>query len=137
MKRYGKINQLTNAERMYILKMYQISAPVYKNISTNKIAKLLEVKASSATDMLKRLASKGLILHIKYHGCEITNEGIHIASILSEQLVLTKQFLSTKLDMNFEDSQDIAEKIIMLDAPILFERIKQFQNLQSNNTEQL
>lgn len=127
-------SELTNAEKMYLLKIYQISIPDYKRISTTQIAKLIEVKASSVTDMLKKLSSKGLVLYSKYHGCEMTNDGIRIASVILKQLTLTQQFLITKLDINAEDSLRIAEKIIMLGEPILFESINNTLNLSNNQS---
>lgn len=120
-----EINDLTYAEKMYLLKIYQTSIAEGKHISTTQIAKLLQVKASSATDMLKRLSCRELVLYSKYHGCEMTTEGIRIASLILEQLTLTQQFLITHLDMNIDDSQHIAEKIITLDVPVLFDKIRQ------------
>ncbi|CAI9685678.1 metal-dependent transcriptional regulator [Vaginella massiliensis] len=116
-----EINDLTYAEKMYLLKIYQLSMDEDKRISTTQIAKLLEVKAPSATDMLKRLACKGLVSYSKYQGCEITKEGISIASVILEQMLLTQRFLNTQLGMAMEDSQRIAEKIITLDEPLLFD----------------
>lgn len=118
-------NELTNAEKMYLLRMYQVWRSDLKRISTTQIAKLLEVKAPSATDMLKRLSYRGLITYNKYHGCEMTEDGIRIASTFTEQLILTQHFLITKLHMNSEDSLRIAEKIVTLDETVLFERIYQ------------
>lgn len=94
-------------------------------ISTTQVAKLLEVKASSATDMLKRLSCKGLVLYSKYQGCEITTEEMKVASVIWEQVTLTQRFLNTKLGMTMEDSQRIAKKIISLDVPILFGKMRQ------------
>lgn len=123
-----EINDLTYAEKMYLLKIYQTSIAEGKHISTTQIAKLLQVKASSATDMLKRLSCRELVLYSKYHGCEMTTEGIRIASLILEQLTLTQQFLIRKLDMNEEDSLRIAEKIVALSEPVLFNRIMQVLN---------
>lgn len=120
-----EISDLTYAEKMYLLKIYQTSIAEGKHISTTQIAKLLQVEASSATDMLKRLSCRELVLYSKYHGCEMTTEGIGIASVVVERFLLTQRFLNTKLDMDMEDSQRIAEKIITLDVPVLFNKIKQ------------
>ncbi|MDV3903028.1 hypothetical protein CMT89_17745 [Elizabethkingia anophelis] len=117
-------NELTTAEKTYLLKMYRVLATDSKRISTSQMAKLLEVKAPSATDMLKRLAARGLVSYSKYYDCEMTEEGIRIASVISRQLTLTRKFLIQKLDMNEEDSQRIAEKIITLNEPVLFKKIK-------------
>lgn len=117
-------NELTTAEKTYLLKMYRVLATDSKRISTSQMAKLLEVKAPYATDMLKRLAARGLVSYSKYYGCEMTEEGIRIASVISRQLTLTRKFLIQKLDMNEEDSQRIAEKIITLNEPVLFKKIK-------------
>lgn len=123
-------NELTNGEKLYLLKMYQVSASDNRRISTTQIAKLLKVKAPSATDMLKRLACRGLLSYNKYRGCEMTEKGSSIAATISKQLRLIQKFLLTKLDMNEEDSLRIAEKIVTLDEPVLFKRINRALNWQ-------
>ncbi|CAI9686903.1 HTH-type transcriptional regulator MntR [Elizabethkingia anophelis] len=123
-----EINNLTYAERLYLLKIYQLSITEDKNISTTQIAKLLEVKPPSATDMLKRLSCKGLLKYNKYRGCQMTKKGVQIALVISDQLILTQKFLSMELGINWEDSHRIAEKIISLNEPVLFDSIVQILN---------
>ena len=48
-----------------------------------------------------------------------------VALVIWEQVTLTQRFLNTKLGMTMEDSQRIAKKIISLDVPILFGKMRQ------------
>ena len=43
-------------------------------MNTNAIAEVMNTKASSVTDMLKRLADKGLINYVKYQGVTLTKK---------------------------------------------------------------
>ena len=44
-------------------------------VSTNAIAEMMETKASSVTDMLKKLAEKDLVNYKKYQGVSLTENG--------------------------------------------------------------
>ena len=44
-------------------------------VSTNRIAGALATRAASVTDMLRRLADKGLLNYEKYRGVQLTAEG--------------------------------------------------------------
>ncbi|MCB0787378.1 MAG: MarR family transcriptional regulator, partial [Flavobacteriales bacterium] len=48
--------------------------------STTAIARRLETKASSVTDMVKRLSDKGLVDHRPYHGVSLTDDGQRVAT---------------------------------------------------------
>ncbi|MBK5209506.1 MAG: hypothetical protein JJE44_08400 [Flavobacteriaceae bacterium] len=43
-----------------------------KNVNTNLIAEKLQTKASSLTDMIKKLADKHLVNYQKYKGVSLT-----------------------------------------------------------------
>ncbi len=44
-------------------------------VSTNAIAEKMDTKASSVTDMIKKLAEKKLVNYKKYQGVNLTEEG--------------------------------------------------------------
>jgi DtxR family Mn-dependent transcriptional regulator len=54
-----------------ILKLQQVESPV----STNALAEAMEVTPASVTDMLKKMAARGLIDYRPYHGMTLTEAG--------------------------------------------------------------
>ena len=55
----------TKAEENYLKAIFKLSEKEQNSISTNAIAEELETKASSVSDMLKKLSDKKLIHYIK------------------------------------------------------------------------
>ena len=55
----------TLTEENYLKAIYHISQQIRAEVSTNAIAERIDAKASSVTDMLKKLADKNLITYIK------------------------------------------------------------------------
>ena len=57
---------MTTSEENYIKVIYHLSIVFPKGVTTNAVAKMLDTKASSVTDMIKKLAEKELVLYKKY-----------------------------------------------------------------------
>ena len=57
----------TLAEENYLKSIFHLSLED-ESVSTNHLAALLNTKASSVTDMLKKLAEKELINYVPYQG---------------------------------------------------------------------
>ena len=66
---------LTLSEENYLKAIYHLELNSVKEISTNAIAEKMETKASSVTDMIKKLSEKKLIIYKKYQGVKITDFG--------------------------------------------------------------
>ena len=58
----------TLSEENYLKAIYHLESDSKNGINTNAIAKSLETKASSVTDMVKKLSEKEVVLYIKYQG---------------------------------------------------------------------
>ena len=54
---------LTHTEENYLKVIYHLSQTEDEGISTNAIAQKIDTKASSVTDMIKKLKEKKLITH--------------------------------------------------------------------------
>ena len=68
----------TLAEENYLKSIFHLSLNE-GNVSTNNLAALLNTKASSVTDMLKKLAEKEFINYVPYQGVSLTDAGKKIA----------------------------------------------------------
>ena len=66
-------------------------------VSTNAIAERMETKASSVTDMLKKLRDRGLIDYRKYKGAHLSEKGRRMAVEIVRRHRLWEVFLVDKL----------------------------------------
>ena len=58
----------TLSEENYLKAIFHLAADDVVSVSTNAIARKMDTKASSATDMIQKLFEKGLIDYQKYKG---------------------------------------------------------------------
>lgn len=102
---------LTHAEENYLKIIYHLSQTEEEGISTNAIAHKIDAKASSVTDMIKRLDEKELVTHERYRGVSITELGIHRAKMVIRKHRLWEVFLVEKLHFNWDEVHDVAEEL--------------------------
>ena len=76
-------------------------------IRTNQVAEAMSVTAASASEMLKRLGTKGFVDHVPYKGVTLTDKGIEAASRVKRRESLMEVFLVEMLDFN-GDIKDVA-----------------------------
>ena len=102
---------LTQAEENYLKVIYHLSLTEDEGISTNAIAQKIDTKASSVTDMIKKLNDKNLIRHEKYKGVFMTAEGLYKAKMIIRKHRLWEVFLVEKLEFNWDEVHDVAEEL--------------------------
>lgn len=99
------------SEENYLKAIYHLSNSSTKGVSTNAIAKKMETKASSVTDMIKKLAEKNLVVYKKYQGVKLTEEGQKTAALIVRKHRLWEVFLVEKLNFNWDEVHDVAEQL--------------------------
>jgi DtxR family Mn-dependent transcriptional regulator len=97
-----------------------------QRVSTNAIAAKVNTAAASVTDMIKRLAEKGLVQYEKYHGVQLTAEGVAIAKDLVRKHRLWEVFLTDKLGFAWDEVHEMAEDLEHVHHPKLIERLADF-----------
>lgn len=102
---------LSTSEENYIKTIYHLAQQDSPDVSTNSIAGRLNTKASSVTDMIKKLNEKELITHEKYKGVSITAKGMHTAKMIIRKHRLWEVFLVDKLNFNWDEVHDVAEEL--------------------------
>lgn len=95
-------------------------------VSTNEIADYLDVKASSVTDMLKKLKEKKLVLYIKYKGAKLSKEGHKNAIYIVRKHRLWEYFLVEQLSFKWDEVHEIAEQLEHIKSPELVNRLDDF-----------
>lgn len=78
---------------------------------TKEIAERLRTKASSVTDMLKKLAEKKLVKHEPYYGVKLTAKGEAIALQLVRRHRLWETFLVDRLGFGWDEVHEVAEQM--------------------------
>ncbi|MBI3136773.1 MAG: metal-dependent transcriptional regulator [Bacteroidetes bacterium] len=122
----AKEEKLTHSEENYLKVIFQISGQSRDRVSTNALADKLCTKASSITDMLKKLADKKLIGYKKYNGCELTTKGESIAVEIIRKHRLWETFLVSKLSFGWDEVHDVAEQLEHIRSLKLIDKLDQF-----------
>jgi len=117
----------TLAEENYLKSIYHLSLNA-TNVSTNQIAALLNTKAASVTDMLKKLADKALINYTRYQGVNLTPAGEKIAIDIIRKHRLWEYFLVEKLNFKWDQVHDMAEEMEHISSKELIDRLDKFMD---------
>ena len=118
---------MTFSEENYLKTIYHLTNAVDSEVcSTNAIAEKMDTKASSVTDMLKKLAEKDLIHYIKYQGVSLTDQGKLAAKMIVRKHRLWEVFLVEKLNFSWDEVHDIAEQLEHIKSEQLINRLDDF-----------
>lgn len=117
---------MTFSEENYLKTIYHLTTVSDAGVSTNAIAEKMETKASSVTDMLKKLAEKELVSYRKYQGVSLTEKGLLEAKMIVRKHRLWEVFLVEKLDFNWDEVHDIAEQLEHIQSEQLINRLDDF-----------
>ncbi len=122
---------MTISEENYIKVIYHISLVAPKGVSTNAIAGMLDTKASSVTDMLKKLAEKDFVSYQKYQGVTLTEKGSLAAKMIVRKHRLWEVFLVEKLNFSWDEVHEIAEELEHIKSEVLINKLDEFLGFPS------
>jgi DtxR family Mn-dependent transcriptional regulator len=117
---------MTLSEENYLKAIYHLTIVSNADVSTNSIAEMMETKASSVTDMLKKLSEKELVHYIKYQGVSLTDQGKLAAKMIVRKHRLWEVFLVDKLDFSWDEVHDIAEQLEHIKSEKLINKLDDF-----------
>ncbi|SHF87411.1 iron (metal) dependent repressor, DtxR family [Flavobacterium fluvii] len=117
---------MTFSEENYLKTIYHLTTISESGVSTNAIAEMMETKASSVTDMLKKLAEKDLVNYKKYQGVSLTEKGKLNAKMIVRKHRLWEVFLVDKLDFSWDEVHDIAEQLEHIKSEKLINKLDDF-----------
>ena len=116
----------SQAEENYLKAIFKLSGKEKCSVSTNAIAEELQTKASSVSDMVKKLSEKDLINYIKYQGVSLTKVGLSLAVYIVRKHRLWEVFLVNHLNFKWDEVHDIAEQLEHIKSPELVARLDAF-----------
>lgn len=117
---------MTFSEENYLKTIYHLTSSSNREVSTNEIAEMIATKASSVTDMLRKLADKGLLNYKKYQGVSLTEKGKLSAKMIVRKHRLWEVFLVEKLNFSWDEVHDIAEQLEHIKSEQLINKLDDF-----------
>lgn len=113
----------TLSEENYLKTIYHLGKQGSKSVSTNAIAERMDTKASSVTDMIKKLADKNLVNYVKYQGVKLSKLGHEVAAMVIRRHRLWEVFLVDKLNFSWDEVHEIAEQLEHVKSPKLIKEL--------------
>ena len=93
---------------------------------TKDIAERLRTKASSVTDMLKKLAEKGYLKHEPYYGAKLSAKGQSQALQLVRRHRLWETFLVDRLGFGWDEVHEVAEQLEHIASEKLIDKLDEY-----------
>ncbi len=117
---------MTLSEENYLKAIYHLEPLSKKGVTTNALAEEMQTKASSVTDMVKKLSEKGYAHHKKYQGVTLTNKGKGIAIDIIRKHRLWEVFLVNKLNFSWDEVHEVAEQLEHIKSKKLISQLDAF-----------
>tara|TARA_R110002051_G_scaffold6471_3_gene31321 strand:- start:514 stop:1167 length:654 start_codon:yes stop_codon:yes gene_type:complete len=119
---------MTHSEENYIKAIFHLGNKGTVAVSTNAIAELMKSKPSSVTDMVKKLAEKGLVNYKRYQGVSLTELGTQKALGIIRKHRLWEVFLVEKLDFSWDEVHEVAEQLEHIKSDKLIDKLDALLN---------
>jgi len=113
------------SEENYIKGIYHLQSQSGL-VNTNALARELNTKAASVTDMLKKLKDKKILQYERYHGFKLNDNGNRIALIIIRKHRLWEYFLVAKLGFDWDKVHAIAEELEHVSSAELIKRLDNY-----------
>ena len=114
---------MSEAVQDYAKAIYSLYRRAGKPVATSALAERLAVSPASASAMLKRLVSLGLVTHQPYRGTELTEAGERVALEVIRHHRLLELYLAEALGMSWDRVHAEAEVLEHAISPELSELI--------------
>jgi len=121
----------SQAEENYLKAIYALEVETSASVSTNLIAEQMQTKASSVTDMVKKLSEKRLVAYKKYQGVQLSDKGKNVATSIVRKHRLWECFLVDKLNFSWDEVHDIAEQLEHIQSEEMIDRLDAYLDYPS------
>jgi len=117
---------LSLSEENYLKAIYHLQGDKDISVSTNDLSHHVNNKASSVTDMLKKLSEKSLVIYKKYQGVSLSADGRRTALKVIRKHRLWEVFLVEKLNFKWNEVHDVAEQLEHIKSEKLTDELDKF-----------
>jgi len=97
-------------------------------VSTSSIAQSMGISQASVSEMLRRLAEKGLVEHVPYGGASLTDEGTRQFLRLTRRHRLWEVFLNQYLGIDWADVYEQACSLEHATTDLVADRLAEFMD---------
>ncbi len=118
------------SEENYIKSIYHLQVQ-HQRVNTTLLATMVNTKAASVTDMLKKLHKKKLVDYQPYKSFVLTEMGSKLALSIVRKHRLWEYFLVNKLKFAWDEVHEIAEELEHINSIELITRLDEFLNFPS------
>lgn len=116
------------SEENYLKAIFHLEQYSKDGVSTNALAEKMETKASSVTDMVKKMADKDLVCYKKYQGVKLSELGTKTAVEIIRKHRLWEVFLVEKLNFSWDEVHEVAEQLEHIKSQKLIAELDRFLN---------
>jgi len=124
-------NVITPTMEDYLEAIYNLSKEK-RAIRVRDIAKKLDVKMPTVTNMLKTLSEKGLIDYEKYEYLELTAKGSDVGQEIDQRHQIFRKFLTDILKIDYNKADEDACKMEHAVSPATLEAFVDFMEFIDN-----
>lgn len=114
------------SEENYLKAIFHLQKSTNAEVSTNALAEEMQSKASSVTDMLKKMADKELVDYKKYQGVKLSELGLKTALQIIRKHRLWEVFLVEKLNFTWDEVHEVAEELEHIKSNKLIAELDRF-----------
>ena len=114
------------SEENYLKAIFHLEKVNPRGVPTNALAEKLETKASSVSEMIKKLSKKKLVAYQKYQGVSLSEKGRKTAVEIIRKHRLWEYFLVEKLNFNWTEVHDVAEQLEHIQSEKLVAELDKF-----------
>ncbi len=114
------------SEENYLKAIFHLERSFPTGVSTNALAEEMSTKASSVTDMIKRLSEKKLVAYKKYQGVKLSKIGREAAVDIIRKHRLWEVFLVNKLGFAWDEVHEVAEQLEHIKSDKLIKELDRF-----------
>jgi DtxR family Mn-dependent transcriptional regulator len=105
----AKVDSISTAVEDYAKAIFALQSDAQGPVTNNAVAERLGVKPASASAMVKKLATLGLVKHVPYRGVELTAQGRRLALEVLRHHRLLELYLAQSLGLPWDRVHDEAE----------------------------
>lgn len=102
---------VSQSEENYLKTIFHLEKRSTKGVNTNALAQAIDSKASSVTEMIKKLSGKKLVNYKPYQGVNLSEKGRSKAIAVIRKHRLWEYFLVKKLNFSWNEVHEIAEQL--------------------------
>jgi DtxR family Mn-dependent transcriptional regulator len=114
------------SEENYLKAIFHLQKNLNEEVNTNALAEEMQTKASSVTDMLKKMADKKLVIYKKYKGVKLSDLGKEVAVEIVRKHRLWEVFLVEKLNFTWDEVHEVAEELEHIKSKKLIVELDKF-----------